>query len=363
MLPQADPGKRFAGLWNDILNAIQRVFARGAFILGEEVERFESEFASYLGVAHVVGVGSGTDALALALKALGIASGDEVITVSLTSAATAIGIEDAGASPVFVDVDRSTRCMDTDALTAAIGPRTAAIVPVHLHGFPAAMEEIMAIAHRHRIFVVEDCAQAHGATLGGRRVGSFGHAAAFSHYPTKNLGAAGDAGTVATSDAEIAAKIRRMRFYGFDSSQVCNGPGSNRRLDELQAAILRVLLPHLDRHNAERRLLAAAYRSYLTGHNFGLPPEIDGAVYHQFAITVEHRDQVRSLLAARGIRTGVHYPLGVHRHLRFAKAGVSLPVTDELSHKLLSLPIQPEVTEGRVDDICRLLCECAALRQ
>ncbi len=363
MLPQADPGRRFASHWSDILSAIQRVFARGTFILGEEVERFESEFADYLGVAHVVGVSSGTDALALALKALGIASGDEVITVSLTSPATAIGIEEAGASPVFVDVDRSTRCMDTDALSAAIGPRTAAIVPVHLHGFPAAMAEIMEIARRHRLYVVEDCAQAHGATIGGRRVGSFGHAAAFSHFPTKNLGAAGDAGTVATNDPKIAAKIKRMRFYGFDSSRHCVGPGSNQRLDELQAAILRVLLPHLDRQNAERRLLAAAYRSHLTGRNFGLPPEIDGAVYHQFAITVEHRDQISSLLAARGIGTGIHYPLGVHRHLRFAKAGVSLPVTDELTRQLLSLPIQPEVAAGRVDDICRLLCECAALQQ
>jgi len=363
MLPQADPGRRFASHWSDILNAIQQVFARGSFILGEEVERFESEFADYLGVAHVVGVGSGTDALALALKALGIASGDEVITVSLTAPATAISIAEAGAVPVFVDVDRSTRCMDTDALLAAIGPRTAAIVPVHLHGFPAAMEEIMVIARRHGLYVVEDCAHAHGATIGRQRVGSFGHAAAFSHYPTKNLGAAGDAGTVATNDREIAAKIKRMRFYGFDSSQLCVGPGSNRRLDELQAAILRVLLPHLDRHNAERRLLAQAYRSHLTCRNFGLPPEIDGAVYHQFAIEVEHRDQIRSLLAARGIGTGVHYPIGVHRHPRFTKTGVSLPVTDELSRQLLSLPIQPEITEGRVDNICRSLCESVALNQ
>jgi dTDP-4-amino-4,6-dideoxygalactose transaminase len=361
MIPQADPGRRFAEKRSDILAAIQRVFNRGAFILGEEVERFESEFADYLGVAYVVGVGSGTDALTLALKALGIERGDEVITVSLTAAATALGIEEVGATPVFVEVDRVTRCMDTEALEAAIGPRTAAIIPVHLHGFPAAMEKIMGIASRHGVYVVEDCAQAHGAAIGARRVGSFGHAAAFSFYPTKNLGAPGDAGAVATNSCDLAAKIKTMRFYGFDESRLCVGPGSNRRLDELQAAILRVLLPHLDRQNAERRLLAAEYRSSLINCHIGLPPESTGAVYHQFAITVDHRDDVRRLLAARGIGTNVHYALGVHRHPHFAKAKVSLPITDELTQQLLSVPIQPEIARGQVEDICRLLSESVTI--
>jgi len=247
--------------------------------------------------------------------------------------------------------------MDTDALEAAVGARTAAIVPVHLHGFPAAMDTIMEIASRHGLYVVEDCAQSHGATIGGRRAGSFGHAAAFSFYPTKNLGVPGDGGAVVTNDARLAARIRRMRFYGFDESRLCVGPGSNRRLDEIHAAVLRVMLPHLDRQNAERRSLAAEYRSNLLGSNIGLPPESAEAVYHQFAITSPDRDTIGRLLAARGIATNVHYATGVHRHPRFADAKASLPVTDGLTAQLLSLPIQPEIATGNVQRICAALRE------
>ena len=245
-IPQADPRRRFLARRQEIERAIARVLERGTFILGPEVAAFEAEFAALAGARHAIAVASGTDALRLALMALGIKPGDEVITVAMTFAATALAIEAVGAKPVFVDVDPATRCMDPAALAAAIGPATAAIIPVHLHGHPAPMPAIGAIAARHGLAVIEDCAQAHGATLDGRRVGTFGQAAAFSFYPTKNLGALGDAGAVVTDDPALAARLARLRHYGFDAHDRCIETGTNARLDELQAAILRVLLPDLE---------------------------------------------------------------------------------------------------------------------
>lgn len=358
MIPQADPKLRFAQHRGAIQQAVARVFERGSFILGEELAAFEAEFADYVGVPHAVGVASGTQAISLALAALGIGKGDEVITVSMTFPATAVAIEAVDAIPIFVDVDPATRCMNPAYLAAAIGPATAAILPVHLHGFPAPMEPIMQIAQRHGLAVVEDCAQSHGATIGGRHTGAFGHAAAFSFYPTKNLGAAGDGGAVVTNDPAVAARVKRMRNYGCDEAQVCVEKGVNGRLDELQAAILRVLLPDLDRHNAERRQLAAQYRSSLAGHARSLPPDDGGAVYHQFAITLPCRDQVRTRLSRmHGIETGIHYSPGVHRHPHFLRTGVSLPVTDQLAQQLLSLPIQPQVARDRVGVIAAAVLE------
>jgi dTDP-4-amino-4,6-dideoxygalactose transaminase len=349
---RSDPKRVLASHQTQIDAAIARVFLRGRFILGEEVAAFEAEFAQYLGVGHVVGVASGTQALAFALSALGIEPGDEVLTVSMTFAATAIAIESVGAKPIFVDIDADTRCMDPDALEAAIGPATAAIVPVHLHGIPAPMDAINSVARRHDLAVVEDCAQSHGATIGDRRTGNLSHAAAFSFYPTKILGCAGDGGAVATNDSAVAAKLRRLRHYGFDQSNRSIGPGTNGRLDEIQAAILRVLLPGVDQRIARRRELATNYRSEFTGVPIGLPPFHNGAVYHQYAIALEHRDSVRAQLLTRyGIDTGIHYPLGVHQHPRFARAGLSLPVTEHLASQLLSLPIEPEIAEGHIGEI------------
>jgi dTDP-4-amino-4,6-dideoxygalactose transaminase len=352
MIPQAAPGRRLDEFRAAIMHAITGVFDRGVFLLGPETEAFEAAFAASAGTRHCVAVGSGTDALALALRAAGLRAGDEAVTVSLTAVATAVAIEDAGGVPRFVDVDPRTRCMDPAALTAAIGPRTVAIVPVHLHGFAAPMEEIMTIARRDNLLVIEDCAQAHGATYRGRQIGTFGHAAAFSFYPTKNLGAAGDAGAVATNDEEIAARVRSMRVYGWDEERNSTGPGSNRRIDEIQAAILRVLLPQLGAQNAERRLLAAAYRAKLAGCALDLPPDDPGAVYHQFAPAVDGRDALRDALRRAGIDTGIHYPLGAHQQSRFASGAHSLPVTERLARRLFSLPIQPEVARGQVDRIC-----------
>lgn len=363
-IPRADPGRVFARHRAAIDAAIARVFSRGRFILGEEVAAFEAEFARYLGVHHVVGVASGTQALAFALTAVGIKPGDEVITVAMTFAATAIAIEAAGARPIFVDIDAHTRCMDPRALEAAIGPATAAIVPVHLHGVPALMDAISAVAQRHGLAVVEDCAQSHGATVGDRRTGNLGHAAAFSFYPTKILGCAGDGGAVATNDAGVAARLRRLRHYGFDESDRSIEPGTNGRIDEMQAAILRVLLPEIDQRIARRRRLAAEYRSSLAAMPIALPPLHDGAVYHQYAIALENRDAVRArLFTTHGIDTGIHYPLGVHQHPRFARAGVSLPITERLGRQLLSLPIDPEVADGHVEEISRALGESIAACQ
>jgi len=358
LIPQALPGLRFAEHRAAIEQAIARVFARGNFILGEEVAAFETEFARYLGARHVVTVSSGTQALCFALSALGVKAGDDVITVAMTFAATAAAIELVGARPVFVDIDPVTRCMDPRALEAAIGPATAAVLPVDLHGCPADMDAINAVAQRHRLAVLADCAQSHGASIGGRRAGTLANASAFSFYPTKLLGAAGDGGAVVTNDAALAERVRRLRNYGFDETARAVEPGTNGRLDELHAAILRVLLPDLDRQVNRRRALAAQYRAQLNGAPLALPPVHDGAVYYQFAIALERRDQVRQRLRTHhGIDTGVHFELGVHQHPHFARPGVVLPVTERLGRQLLSLPIQPEVAEGHVAEIAAAVIE------
>jgi dTDP-3-amino-3,4,6-trideoxy-alpha-D-glucose transaminase len=357
MIPQADPKRRFDAVRDEIMRAIQRVFDRGRFILGPETDAFEREFAEAAGAAHAVGVGSGTEAVAIALLAAGLPPGAEVVTVSLTAVATAAAIERARGVPRFVDIEPASRCMDPAALADAIGPRTAAVVPVHLHGVPAPMDKIMAVAARHSLLVIEDSAQAHGATYNGRPVGSFGHAAAFSFYPTKNLGAPGDAGAVVTADAAIAERARRMRNYGWDERRIARGPGANGRIDELQAAVLRVLLPYLPAQTAARRDIAGRYRDGLCGLPLELPPMDPGAVYHQFAIALEGRDRLRTHLAARGIGSDVHYPRGVHQEPRFAEGAPRLPRTEELVQRLLSLPIQPEVAGPETAGIIAAIAE------
>jgi dTDP-3-amino-3,4,6-trideoxy-alpha-D-glucose transaminase len=351
MIPQADPGRRLNAYRSAIEDAMRRVFDSGQLLLGPETSAFEAEFAAYLGARYAVAVSSGSAALTIALAALGIGTGDEVIAPALTAPATGGAIKRAGARPVFVDVDPLTRNIDPGAVAAAINPRTAAVVPVHLHGAAAPMHEILAIASRHGLQVIEDCAQAHGATLGGRKLGTFGIAAAFSFYPTKNLGAAGDAGAIVVSDPALAERARRLRAHGLDDSGIATMLGETGRIDELQAAILRVLLPHLEEVNGERRRLAAAYRARLADLPISLPPEDEGAVYHQFAILVEQRDRVMARLAAAGVQTGIHYRRGLHQQPAFGPAAVELRVTEHLCDCLLSLPIQPEVASGRIDEV------------
>ena len=365
MIPLCVPQLRLNRFSAAVSEAVRSVLEGNQFILGREVERFEHGFATYLGVRHCIGVNSGTDALVLALRALGIGLGDEVITVAMSFTATAMAVLHVGARPRFVDVDRDTRCIDLAQIETAITPRTAAIVPVHLHGFPVDMIRLMAIARQHHLAVVEDCAQAHGATIAGCAVGSFGDLAAFSFYPTKNLGCAGDGGAVVTEDPALAARVRALRAYGwFDDRRISYELGQNSRLDELQAAILNVLLPHLDESNRERAALAARYRRLLVDEDVRLAAENPGAVHHQFVISVPRRHALRSyLLENAGIETGVHYPVPLHRQPLFAAhASSPLPVTDELARTMVSLPIQPEVAASQVEHIAQSvrtgLAEC-----
>ena len=350
LIPQAAPALRVARFRARIDTAIDRVLAGPDYILGAEVARFEQEFAAHEGAAHAVGVASGTDALALALRGLGVGPGDEVIVPALTFAATALAVMQCGAAPRLVDVDAATRCLDPRAAAAAITARTVAIVPVHLFGHPADMTALAAVAERHGLALVQDAAQAHGAAWQGQRLGQLGHAAAYSFYPTKNLGAVGDGGAVLTNDAALAARLRALRNYGSaDRARVSRSIGFNSRLDALQAAVLGVLLPELDAGNAERRAIAARYRARLGSNRIGLPPDDDGAVYHQFAITCDDRDGLMRHLARQGIGSAVHYAPGLQHHPAFAGcAAAPLPVTDALADCLLSLPVQPEVAGDAV---------------
>ncbi|MFO1061801.1 MAG: DegT/DnrJ/EryC1/StrS family aminotransferase [Dongiaceae bacterium] len=366
MIPQAAPQRRIARFRPEVDAAIAALLDGDRYILGPPVERFEAAFARHAGAAHAVGVSSGTDALALALRALGIGPGDEVILPALTFAASAQAVLHCGAVPRFAEVDPATRCLDPAAAAAAITPRTAALVPVHLFGHPADMTALLALAGRHRLAVVADCAQAHGASLQGRGLGGLGDAAAYSFYPTKNLGCIGDGGAVTTDDAALAERLRALRNYAFDGAErVSRGVGFNARLDSLQAAILAALLPHCDSGNAERRGLAARYRQALADcPGLGLPPAADGAVYHQFAVTHPDRDGLMRHLAAQGIGSAVHYAPGLHRHPAFAAgAPEPLPVTDLLASRLLSLPIQPEVAAPHLERIAAAVRDfCAGPR-
>ena len=365
MIPTASPQLRLARFSTELERAVRTTLSSGKLVLGERLEAFERRFASYLGVQHCVGVNSGTDAVGLALRACGVGPGDEVITVSMTAAGTGMGILHAGAEPRFVDVDPATRCIDPDSIEAAIGPRTAAIVPVHLHGHLAEIARVTSIAQRHGLVVVEDCAQAHGATDGaGKRAGSFGTAAAFSFYPTKNLGCAGDGGGVVTRDAGVADRLRALRSYGWeDERRLSSSGGFNSRLDELQAAVLDVMLDHLDEGNSERRQIAAEYSRILepaaAAGSITLPPAGPGDVHHQFAIEVDDRDRLREWLLDQGVGTGIHYPVGLHQQPVFADAAPAggLPVTERLGDRFVSLPIQPEVVGDRAGWIARTVAD------
>jgi len=356
VIPIASAAAQYATIKDEIDAAVQRVLESGWFILGAEVEAFEREFAAYCGVAHAIGVGNGTDALMLALKALDIGPGDEVITVPMTAAFGAFAITMNGATPVFVDIEAGTANMDPLLLGRAITPRTKAIMPVHLYGQAADLDAIMATAERHGIPVVEDAAQAHGALHDGKRVGSIGRIAGFSFYPSKNLGAAGDGGAVTTNDAALAEKVRMLRNGGQRGKYEHVIQGVNSRLDELQAAILRVKLAHLDDWNAARRRLAHQYDELLAGSSVTLPEERPGAapeghVWHLFAVRHPHRDALAAYLKERGIGTAVHYPTALHLQPAFASLGLgaeAFPVAEQQAREELSLPLYPEMT---ADDV------------
>jgi len=333
--------------------AIARVIERSWFVLGPEVEAFEQEFAAASGAAHAVGVGNGTDALALILRALGIGPGDDVITTPLSAAYTAMAIVMAGAQPVFADVDPERLTLDPAAAERAITNRTAALLPVHLYGQPADMTAIAALASRKGLALVEDCCQAHLATSQTQPVGTFGSAGAFSFYPTKNLGALGDGGAVITRDAALAARIARLRNGGQTDRYRHVEIGVNSRLDEMQAAILRARLPHLPARTDRRRALAMHYRSLLKDAQVSVPRQFDaGHVYHLFPIRVRGRAALQDRLRASGIETLVHYPIAISRQQAFASfAAADCPHAVRTADEVLSLPLYPALSIETVTSV------------
>ena len=337
----------------EVRAAIDRVVTRGWFVLGPELDAFEKEFAAATGASHAVGVNTGTDALALALRVLGVGPGDEVITAPVSAAYTALAIMMVGARPVFADIDADRLTLDPAATAAAITPRTKAIMPVHLYGQAADMPGLMQIADRHRLLVVEDCCQAHLATCAGRPVGSFGHAAAYSFYPTKNLGALGDGGAITTNDASAAARLRRLRNGGQTDRYHHGEFGVNSRLDEMQAAILRARLSLLPGWTEERRALAAEYRRALPGAPVRVPAEHDaGHVYHLFPILTSDRAALQAHLKARGIETLIHYPIPVSRQPAVAsQQPAACPIADRVCDEVLSLPLHPALTRRDIEEV------------
>ena len=354
----------------EIDEAIKRVLESGRYILGDEVLAFEREFASYIGVRHAVGAGSGTEALHLALTACGIGDGDEVITVAHTAVATVAAIELTGAIPVFVDIEPDYFTLDPDQLENAITSRTKAIMPIHLYGQPADLEAILSVAQRYGLRVIEDCAQAHGATYRGKRVGSWGDMACFSFYPTKNLGAIGDGGAVVTNDPDLADKVRHLREYGWIERNISSIRGWNSRLDELQAAILRVKLQYLDADNNRRRRIAALYDELLAESDLIVPRRrVDAThVFHLYVVKSIERDNLLAQLRANGVGGMVHYPVPVHLQPAYAerlRGSHNLPNTERVAKEILSLPIYPELTDAEVEKVvaaCERYCAAPSLR-
>jgi dTDP-4-amino-4,6-dideoxygalactose transaminase len=352
-IPFADPGSDLAPFREEILAAVGSVLDRRQYILGPLVEAFEREFAARLGVVGVVGVGSGTDALALTLQALGVGQGDEVISVSHTAGATVAAIRMTGATAVLIDIEADTYCMDPAKLDLAHSPRTKAIVPVHLYGHPADMEPIVAFGRRHGIAIVEDCAQAQEATIGGKLVGSIGTAGCFSFFPTKILGAIGDGGAAATSIAAVEERIRLLRTYGWEKPQFATIPGGrSSRLDSLQASILSLGLRHLTDQVERRRAIAAQYNRALAGLPLRLPVERADCrhVYHLYVVRTDRRDELRAHLADDGIDTGIHYPYPVHVQAGLAE-GARIPepltITEAIARDILTLPLFPSLSHDQ----------------
>jgi dTDP-4-amino-4,6-dideoxygalactose transaminase len=341
----------------DVERAVRRVVASGWFVLGPEVEAFERAFAAASGAAFAVGCGTGTDAIALILRALGIGRGDEVVTSPLSAAYTALAVMMVGARPVFADIDPERLTLDPAAVEAAVGPDTAAILPVHLYGQPAAMEPLAAIAARHNLAMIEDCCQAHLATAGGLPVGSYSVAAAFSFYPTKNLGALGDGGAITTGDRQLGDRLKRLRNGGQSDRYRHAEPGINSRLDEMQAAVLSARLPFLRGWTDRRRTLAALYRRELAGAPVVVPPELDpGHVYHLFVVRAPERERLQAHLAGEGIETLIHYPIPIPRQPALStESPAACPIADRVCAEILSLPLYPSMQDGHVIDVARAI--------
>lgn len=365
MIPQTNPGANYRAHQTEIDDAVARVMQSGVYILGKEVSAFEKEFSSYLGAQCGVGVGSGTDALHIALRACGVGPGDRVATTPLTASATAAAIEMAGAIPMFVDVDPGTGLLDPERLERAIkdtgSQRLKAIIPVHLYGYPADMKAITALANRYGLMVIEDCAQSHGASIDLRKTGTWGHMAAFSFYPTKNLGALGDGGAVITNDRSLAKKALLLREYGWRERYVSERAGLNSRLDEMQAAILRVKLPYLDHENNRRRDVAELYSHALSGTTLETirPTAKVQHVYHQYVVMCDRRDELLAFLKKEGVGALIHYPVPLHRQPAYRSRRPpqeeALANSERLCGRVLSLPMFPELTNEQVSKVIQVV--------
>jgi dTDP-4-amino-4,6-dideoxygalactose transaminase len=360
-----DLGRQLAAMRGELEAATARVLDSGHFLLGEEGEALEREFATACGAAHAVGVASGTDAIELALRGVGIGLGDEVVTQANTCVPTVTGIVRAGGRPVLCDADPSSGAMDLDSLEAALGERTRAVVPVHLYGQCADAEAIVALCEPRGIAVIEDCAQAHGATVDGRHAGTIGAAGAFSFYPTKNLGALGDGGMVVTGDAEVAERLRLLRHYGQTDRYSHQVFGVNSRLDELQAAVVRAKLPRLEDWTDRRREIASIYSAALADGPVVPLAELPGRrhAFHLFVVRASDRERLRAELSDRGIGTLIHYPIPIHRQPAFAElahGSVPLAGAEALCDRVLSLPLYPELSDEEIEAVAAAAAEAAA---
>lgn len=361
-IPFVDLKAQYRGIQDDVVPAMMEVIESAAFILGPQVRDFEKNFATYVGARHCVGVESGTAALVLALRALEIGEGDEVILPANTYIASALAVSMAGAVPVLVDMD-ANYLMDTSQLEAALTPRTKAIMPVHLYGQMVPMEPVMAFARTHKLRVIEDACQAHGAREGGRAAGSIGDAGCFSFYPGKNLGAYGDGGAIVTNDPEVEERLRLLRDFGQRKKYEHLVKGDNSRLDTIQAAVLDVKLRRLDDWNAARRRNAAAYDERLKAIGIAPPPclQPEGHVYHLYVIEVDDRERAMTALAERGIATGIHYPVPIHlqpAYRELAQRAGAYPRTERSASRILSLPMYPELAESQIDRVVVALADC-----
>lgn len=360
-IPVANPGAAVGERQAQILSALKKVLQSGRYVGGESVEGFESDFAAVVGAEHCVAVGSGTEALTLALLALGIGAGHEVVTAASTAVATVAAIESTGADPVLMDVDPVSRCLDPAGLQYVVSERTRAVIPVHLYGQPADMSKIVAVARQLGLKVVEDAAQAVGASIGGRHVGTFGDAAAFSFYPTKNLGAVGDAGAVVTQNPDLAARVRRLAQYGWDDERISREPGRCSRMDPMQAAVLQVQLEHLPRDSAARRSIAARYGEALASvEEVQAPTEIPGTehAFHLYVVESDDRDGLAEHLRRQGIATSRHYPRPIHRepaYDRRLRRAEDLSVSERLARRILTLPLYPQLQDAEVEHIAQAL--------
>ena len=357
MIPFSDPSASYQAHKSDIDKAIKRVLDSGWYVLGREVDAFEEEFASFHGKDfHAVGVANGTDAIALCLRGLGLGIGDEVITPSHTAVATIAGIEQAGCTPVFADIATRTRCIDPRSIEKRVGTNTRAIMPVHVYGQPAEMQRIQEIAKTHNLALVEDCSQAHGAEINGQKVGTFADISAYSCYPTKNLGGTGDGGVILCRSKEFAERIKSLRQYGWNEARESIIPGFNSRLDEMQAAILRVKLLHLADDNAKRRAIARRYDEAFKDLPITLPALNENELHamHLYVIECDQRDELMEYLRSVQIGASLHYPKAVHQHSAYKNrihGWNNLIVTNKFYQRNLTLPIFPELSAGKVDKI------------